>query len=71
MIPDDLRDRMRRLFFAEHWDVRAISAELGVHYHTVRRVIEASRSIHIESGAQASVLDPDKSFVELTLEVTQ
>jgi hypothetical protein len=32
MIPEELRSRMRRLFFAEHWKVGTIAAELGVHH---------------------------------------
>src|SRR5271155_4800744 len=67
MIPDELRSRMRRLFFAEHWKVGTISAELGVHHDTVTHAIEASRFVNVKYRAQASVLDPYKSFVQLTL----
>src|SRR5271170_674588 len=67
MIPDDLRSRMRRLFFAEHWKVGTISTELGVHHNTVRHAIEASRFVNLKYRARASVLDPYKSFVQLTL----
>lgn len=31
MIPPELRARIRRLFFAEHWKVGTITAELRVH----------------------------------------
>src|SRR5271163_1808207 len=67
MIPDELRSRMRRLFFAEHWKVGTISTELGVHHDTVRHAIEASRFVNVKYRARASVLDPYKSFVQLTL----
>jgi len=67
MIPEELRSRMRRLFFAEHWKVGTISAELGVHHDTVRHAIEASRFINDKYRAQASILDPYKSFIQLTL----
>ena len=67
MIDQELRSRMRRLFFAEHWKVGTISAELGVHHDTVSLAIEASRFINVKYRAQASVLEPYKSFVKLTL----
>ncbi|WP_394821846.1 hypothetical protein [Pendulispora albinea] len=31
MIPPELRSRIRRLFFAEHWKIGAIAAELRLH----------------------------------------
>ena len=40
MIPDDQRARIRRLFFAEHWKIGTIAAELGVHHDTVELAIE-------------------------------
>ena len=67
MIPEELRSRMRRLFFAEHWKVGTISAELGVHHDTVSLAIEASRFINVKYRAQGSVLEPYKGFVQLTL----
>jgi transposase len=67
MIPEELRSRMRRLFFAEHWKVGTISAELGVHHDTVSHAIEASRFINVKYRAQGSVLEPYKGFVQLTL----
>ena len=35
MIHEEQRASMRRLFFAEHWKVGTIAAELGVHHDTV------------------------------------
>ncbi len=67
MIPEALRTRIRRLFFAEHWKVGTISAELGIHHDTVAHAIDAPRFVNIKYRAQASVLDPYKSFVQLTL----
>jgi transposase len=67
MIPDDLRSRMRRLFFAEHWKVGTIATELKVHHDTVSLAIDTSRFINIKYQAQASILDPYKSFIQLTL----
>ena len=57
MIGEELRSRIRRLFFAEHWKVGTISAELGVHHDTVANAIEAPRFINIKYRAQASALE--------------
>jgi transposase len=67
MISAELRSRMRRLFFAEHWKVGTIAAELGVHHDTVSLAIEAPRFVNIKYRALASVLDPYKSLIQLTL----
>lgn len=32
MIPDEVRTRIRRLFYTDVWKVRTISRELGVHH---------------------------------------
>ena len=39
MIDAEQFARIRRLFFAEHWKVGTIVAELGVHHETVERAI--------------------------------
>jgi transposase len=68
MIPEELRSRMRRLFFAEHWKVGTIAAELDVHHDTVTLAIEASRFINTKYRPLASVLDPYKGFLLETLD---
>jgi transposase len=68
MIPPDLRTRIRRLFFAEHWRVGTIAAELGVHHDAVRRAIEAERFIRSDTMVRPSMLDPYKAFLAETLE---
>src|SRR5512141_1052469 len=68
MIPDALRSRIRRLFFAEHWKVGTISAELGCHHETVTAAIEVSRFINVKHRAAASALDPYKALLLETLE---
>ena len=35
MITAEVRSRMRRLYYAEHWKVDTIAAELSVHRETV------------------------------------
>ena len=57
MIDGELRARIRRLFFAEHWRVGTISSELGVHHDTVRLAIEiARRVIHRELNVDPNAL---------------
>ena len=43
MISPELRARIRRLFYAEHWKIGTIAAELGVHRDTVALAVEAER----------------------------
>src|SRR5690349_16779771 len=62
------RARMRRLFYAEHWKIGTIAAELGVHHDTVRRAIEAERFAgRTEARVVESILDPYKAFINDTL----
>jgi len=68
MIAEELRARIRRLYFAEHWKVGTIAAELGVHRDTVRHAIEHERFTNLAYRASASMLDPYKDFVRATLE---
>src|SRR5262245_582659 len=68
MITDDLRAKIRRLFYAEHWRVGTIVAELGVHHDTVRRVIEAERFVNSGNRIRPTLLDPYKGLVARILE---
>jgi hypothetical protein len=43
MISEDVRARIRRLFFAEHWKIGTIAAELGVHRDAVACAVDTSR----------------------------
>ena len=67
MISSELRSRIRRLFFAEHWKLGTIAAELGVHRDTVELAIEPRKFVNVAYRASASLLDPYKAFVEATL----
>ena len=68
MISEALRSRMRRLFFAEHWKIGTIAAELGVHHDTVSHALDAPRAfVNLKYRTQATALDAYKSFVQLTL----
>lgn len=68
MIPDELRSKIRRLFFAEHWKVGTISTELGIHHDTVTLAIDTSRFRNERWRAVASMLDPYRDFIRSTLE---
>jgi transposase len=68
IITPELRARMRRMFFAEHWKIGTIAAELGVHRDTVEAAIEPRRFVNVAHRASASILDPYKEFVSATLD---
>jgi transposase len=67
MISEELRSRMRRLFYAEHWKVGTIAAELGVHRDTVQLAIEAPRFTNTKYRRAAMILDPYREFIRATL----
>lgn len=68
MISDELRAKIRRLFFAEHWKVGTIAAELGVHHDAVHNAIESRSFLAPALRARALMLDPYREFIQVTLE---
>ena len=68
MISDEVRARIRRLFYAEHWKVGTISTELGVHHDAVELALcyERFSNRRFESGPHK--LDPYRAFIVATLE---
>jgi transposase len=68
MIGDDVRARIRRLFFAEHWKVHTISTELGVHHDTVELALCHERFANHRFGSGPHKLDPYRRFITDTLE---
>src|SRR5262249_12198014 len=68
MIPPELHARIRRLFFAEHWPVHTIAAQLDVHHDTVRRAVESERFIRTGTQVRPSALDSYKALIRSTLE---
>ena len=72
-LPLDVVTKMRRLFYAEHWKVGTIAAQLGVHHDAVERALGLERCGGIRpdgllaTRVMASKLDPYKSFVDETL----
>ena len=68
MITPELHAQIRRLFYAEHWPLNTIAAQLGVHHDTVRRAVESERFIRTGTQVRPSALDPYKAFIIATLE---
>lgn len=68
MISDELRAKIRRLYFAEHWKVGTIAAELGVHHDTVHHAIDSRSFLAPALRARALMLDPYREFIHVTLE---
>ena len=62
------RARIRRLFYAEHWKIGTISAELGVHHDAVRHAIESDRFVSPGALVRPTMLDPYKALVGKILE---
>lgn len=67
MIDAELRARIRRLFYAEHWKVGTIASELGVHHDVVERAVGTDRFASTRP-VQLSLLDGYKQFIGETLE---
>lgn len=65
-IDEELRARIRRMYFAEHYTVHAITKATGVHYTTVKAAIgeQAAKS----RVKRPSRLDPYKDVIEKHLE---
>jgi transposase len=68
MIAPEQHAQIRRLFYAEHWPVHTIAAQLGLHHDTVRRAIESDRFIRPGMQIRPSALDPYKAVIRATLE---
>ena len=69
MIGDDVAARIRRLFFAEHWKVGTLSAQLGIHQDAIKRVIGSDRFNEVSARPVVpSILDPYKILIEQTLQ---
>jgi transposase len=68
MIDPETRAQIRRYFYAEHWKIGTIAAELGVHPDAVRNAIEAQRLGLGEQPVRASIVDPYLAFVREILD---
>ena len=67
MISDEQRTLIRRMFFAEHWKIGTIAAELGLHHDTVELAIEPRRFVNRRHVSSSTQLDPYLAFIEQTL----
>jgi transposase len=65
MISKEQIARIRRLFFAEHWKVGTIAADLGLHPDTVKRAL--GTDLFKSRTPRHSMLDPFLDFIEQTL----
>jgi DNA-binding transcriptional regulator LsrR (DeoR family) len=55
MIDAAVAARLRRLYYAEHWRIGTIAAELGVHHDTVARALGRARRCGCEvTGASGN-----------------
>ena len=68
MISDEMRVKIRSLFFGEHWKVGTIAAQLDVHHETVEGAIECEKMLNARARLCRSQLDPYKSLIVQTLE---
>ena len=57
MISPETRAQIRRYFYAEHWKIGTIAAELSVHPDAVRLAIESER-FRGAPPIRASLADP-------------
>lgn len=67
MITDEQRALIRRMFFAEHWRIGTIAAELGLHHDTVELAVEPRRFVNRRHESSATQLTPYRAFIEQTL----
>jgi transposase len=66
MIDMELRARIRRLFYVEHWKVGTIARELLLHPETVARAIETERFSSAQT-LRSSATDPYADFIRTIL----
>jgi transposase len=67
MIDSETRVQICRFYFAEHWKVGTIAAELHIHPDTVRRAIDVEKS-HNVMFQRATLVAPYLPFLRETLE---
>ena len=68
MISHEEVARIRHLFYAEHWKVGTIAAELGLHAETVSRAVETDRFHNHHSRLRDRLSDPYLDFLRQTLQ---
>lgn len=68
MISAEVQAKIRRLYFAEHWKVGTIAAQLQLHHDTVKRALLLDQRPPPPRRVPSTILDPYKAFVVDTLE---
>ena len=66
-ISDEQRARIRALFYAEHWKVGTIAAELDLHPETVASAVGTATFVSRGPQARATKLEPYRDFITATL----
>jgi transposase len=66
MITPELIARIRHLFYAEHWKIGTIAAELDLHHETVRKALETDR-FNRPRMLRPTIIDPYLDFIRATL----
>ena len=67
MITPAQRAEIRRLYYAEHWKIGTIAAQLGLHRETVRAAVERESPSVPPSVWRSSIIDPYLPFIRDTL----
>ena len=67
MITPAQHAEIRRLYYAEHWRVGTIAAQLGVHHETVAAALNRASVLTQAGRCRATALDPYLAFVRDTL----
>lgn len=68
MIRAETIAEIRRLFYAEHWKIGTIAAQLNLHHETVRAALETDRFNQGRQRRASQLLDPYREFIQQTLE---
>src|SRR6185312_10045273 len=68
VISRELEAEILRLYHAEHWPVGTLARQLGIHHHTVRRVLGQSGIPTPVKYARRSMVEPYLPFIQQTLE---
>jgi transposase len=67
MITPAQHAEIRRLFYAEHWPVGTIAAQLGVHHETVAAALNRASVLTRGGRCRSTTLDPYLPFLRDTL----
>ena len=67
MIEPELKVKIRHLYFAQHWKIGTIAAELGMHHDTVRHAVDSGQFNRARQERAQQLLDPYVPFIEVTL----